>query len=282
VEPRREQHFLKDMSATTTTRDHYVHAKVPETITPWFWATKILMTATGEAISDAMNQQLGPAIALPIMLILLAVTLRWQFRQDRYRTGPYWSVVAAVSIFGTSAADAFHVGIGMPYWSTTLMYAVVVTVIFVLWHRSEGTLDIHSIVNRRRERFYWFTVLGSFALGTATGDWTAVDLHIDYLPSFLLFGVIILIPLVLWRRGVNAVFTFWFAYTITRPFGASWADYSDMPINQAGLNLGQIPTSIYLAVITVALVAYMHARRIGYHDDVPVTAPNAAADAVVS
>jgi uncharacterized membrane-anchored protein len=257
------------MSATRA--DTYVHAKVPETITPWFWATKILMTATGEAISDAMNQQLGPAISVPIMLILLAVTLRWQMRQERYQTAPYWSVVAAVSIFGTSAADAFHVGIGMPYWSTTLMYALIVTVIFLLWHRSEGTLDIHSIVNRRRERFYWLTVLGSFALGTASGDWTAVDLHLAYLPSFLIFGALILIPLVLWRRGVNAVFTFWFAYTLTRPFGASWADYSDMPIHQAGLNLGQIPTAIYLGLVTAALIGYMHARRIGYHDDVVIS-----------
>ncbi|HTU28419.1 MAG TPA: hypothetical protein VMF07_03495 [Solirubrobacteraceae bacterium] len=262
------------MSATRA--DRYVHAKVPEDITPWFWATKIAMTATGEAISDAMNQQLGPAIAVPIMLILLAVTLRWQMRQDRYRTLPYWSVVAAVSIFGTSAADAFHVGIGMPYWSTTLMYGVIVTAIFIFWYRHEGTLNIHSIVNRRRERYYWLTVLGSFALGTATGDFTATGLHLDYLGSFLVFGAVILIPLVLWRRGVNPVFTFWFAYTITRPFGASWADYSDMPIHQAGLNLGQIPTAIYLGLITAALVAYMQARRIGYHDDIVVPAAEVA------
>jgi uncharacterized membrane-anchored protein len=267
--------------STTTTRRHYVHAKVPETITPWFWATKILMTATGEAISDAMNQQLGPAISVPIMIILIIAALRWQLPQDRYRTLPYWSVVGAVSIFGTSAADSFHVGLGWSYAVTSPMFALILAITFVYWHRSEGTLSIHSIINRRRERLYWFTVLATFALGTAAGDLTAVVLHLDYLPSFLLFGVIILIPLVLWRRGVNAVFTFWFAYTITRPFGASWADYSDFPIHQGGLNLGQIPTSIYLGLITIALVGYMHARRIGYHDDVPVTAAEPA-DAVVS
>ena len=240
----------------------YEHTKVPE-ITPWFWATKILMTATGEAISDAMNQQLGPAISVPIMIILMIVTLRWQMRQDRYHTLPYWSVVAAVSIFGTSAADSFHVGLGWSYAVTTPMFAVILAITFVYWYRSEGTLSIHSIINRRREKLYWFSVLATFALGTALGDLTATTLHLDYLPSFLLFGVIILIPLALYRRGVNAVFTFWFAYTITRPFGASWADYSDMPINQAGLNLGQIPTAIYLGLISLALVACMHARRVG-------------------
>ena len=248
-----------------TTRIHgSPHTKVPE-ITPWFWATKILMTATGEAISDAMNQQLGPAIAVPIMAILMGVTLRWQLRQDRYRTLPYWSVVGAVAIFGTSAADGFHVGLGWSYAVTSAMYAVVLAVVFGLWHRSEGTLSIHSVLTRRREWFYWVTVLATFALGTALGDFTATILHLDYLPSFLLFGVLILVPLVLYRRtSLSAVFTFWFAYTLTRPFGASWADYSDMPTGQAGLGLGQIPTAIYLGLISCALIVWMQARRVGH------------------
>jgi uncharacterized membrane-anchored protein len=249
------------MSATRPRHDELT--KVPE-ITAWFWAAKIVLTATGEAISDAMNQQLGPAISVPIMITLMVVTLRWQLRQDRYRTLPYWSVVGAVAVFGTSAADSFHVGLGWSYAVTSPMFAIILAITFTYWHRSEGTLSIHSIINRRRERLYWFTVLATFALGTALGDLTATVLHLDYLPSFLLFGVIILIPLALYRQGVNAVFTFWFAYTITRPFGASWADYSDMPINQAGLNLGQIPTAIYLGLISLTLVALMEIRRVGY------------------
>jgi uncharacterized membrane-anchored protein len=265
---------------TTRTERQFDHTKVPE-ITPWFWATKILMTATGEAISDAMNQQLGPAIAVPLMIILMVVTLRWQFHQDRYRTLPYWSVVGAVAVFGTSAADGFHVGLGWAYTVTSGMYAVILAAVFIYWYRSEGTLSIHSIFTRSRERIYWVTVLATFALGTAAGDLTATVLHLDYLPSFLLFGAIILIPLVLYRRAVNAVFTFWFAYTITRPFGASWADYSDMPINQAGLNLGQIPTAIYLGLISLALIALMEIRRVGYPPSrvvapAPQTAPGRA------
>jgi len=163
---------MEPMSATRSQREH---TKVPE-ITPWFWASKITMTAMGEAISDAMNQQLGPAIAVPIMLIALIFALRWQYRQDRYRTLPYWSVVAAVSVFGTSAADSFHVGLGWPYTVTAAMFAVVLACVFVYWYRSEGTLSIHSIDNRRRENLYWLTVLATFALGTALGDFTATNL----------------------------------------------------------------------------------------------------------
>jgi len=240
------------------------HTKVPE-ITPWFWASKIAMTAMGEAISDAMNQQLGPAIAVPIMLIGVILALRWQYRQDRYRTLPYWSVVAGISVFGTSAADAFHVGLGWPYTISMSFYAVILAGIFIYWYRSEGTLSIHSIYNRRRENLYWLTVFATFALGTAAGDFTATSIGLSYFPSFLLFGAVILIPLVLrYGLGVNAIFCFWFAYTITRPFGASWADYSDMPIHQGGLNLGQIPTAIYLGVIVVGLVWYMASRQVGF------------------
>jgi uncharacterized membrane-anchored protein len=239
------------------------HTKVPE-ITPWFWASKILMTATGEAISDAMNQQLGPAIAVPIMLIAVVFALRWQYNQERYRTLPYWSVVAAISVFGTSAADAFHVGLGWPYTVSASFYAVILAIIFMYWYRTEGTLSIHSIFNRRRENLYWLTVFATFALGTALGDFTATNLGLSYFPSFLLFGGIITVPLVLrYGLGVNAIFCFWFAYTITRPFGASWADYSDMPIHQGGLNLGQIPTAIYLGVISIGLVWYMMSNQIG-------------------
>lgn len=240
-----------------------IRTKVPE-ITPWFWASKIAMTAMGEAISDALNQQLGPAIAVPIMLIVMALALRWQYRQERYRTLPYWSVVAAISVFGTSAADGFHVGLGWPYTLSMSLYAVILASIFICWYHSEGTLSIHSIFNRRRENFYWLTVFATFALGTAAGDFTATSLGLSYFPSFLLFGGIILVPLALrYGLGINAIFCFWFAYTITRPFGASWADFSDMPIHQGGLDLGQIPTAIYLGVIVLGLVWYMANRQIG-------------------
>lgn len=167
-------------------------------------------------------------------------------------------------MFGTSAADSFHVGLGWPHWLSSGSYSVVLACIFVYWYRCEGTLSIHSIVNPRRERLCWLTVLAPFALGTAVGDFTATNLGLSYFPSFVLFGVIILIPLGLrYRLGVNRIFCFWFAYTITRPFGASWADWNDQV--SGGLNLGQILTAIYLGTIALGLVLYTSSRRIGRH-----------------
>ena len=49
--------------------------KVPE-ILAVFWLTKVATTAMGETTSDWMNGFLGPAIAIPLMLIALVWTLR--------------------------------------------------------------------------------------------------------------------------------------------------------------------------------------------------------------
>jgi uncharacterized membrane-anchored protein len=101
-----------------------------------------------------------------------------------------------VAIFGTMAADGLKDGAGLSYAVTTPFFALVVAIIFWRWHRSEGTLDIHSITTRRRESFYWAAVLATFALGTAAGDLTAIRLDWGFLPSAILFGAIIAVPMV--------------------------------------------------------------------------------------
>ena len=98
-------------------------------------------------------------------------------------------------------------------------------VTFAAWYRAEGTLDIHSIVTRRREVFYWLAVVFTFAMGTALGDLFATTFHLGYLASAFLFAALICVPLIAWRLGASPVLTFWVAYILTRPVGASFADY---------------------------------------------------------
>ena len=90
---------------------------------------------------------------------------------------------------------------GLSYAVTTPFYAVVVAVLFAVWHRREGTLSIHSITTARREQLYWLTVLATFALGTAAGDLTGLTLHLGFLASGVLFTAAIAVPLVAWRLG---------------------------------------------------------------------------------
>jgi uncharacterized membrane-anchored protein len=228
--------------------------KVP-VIIAFFWLTKVATTAMGESTSDSLNGLLGPAVAVPLMLIGLVWSLRRQFRRDHYDAWTYWTVVVMVAIFGTSAADALHVGLGIPYTVSTAFYAIVLAVIFCVWHRVEGTLSIHSIYTKRREAFYWATVLATFALGTASGDMTATTLHIGYLGSGLMFLGLIAIPWVAHRYlGMNEVFAFWMAYVLTRPLGASFADWMAVEPSRGGLGIGAGGSALILAALVILAI----------------------------
>jgi uncharacterized membrane-anchored protein len=261
----------QDMRAGLSPRAHAARsaiAKVPE-ITAVFWVVKILTTAMGESTSDFLNQELGPPIAVPIMLIVLGVALRLQLKAPRYVAWRYWLVVVAVAVFGTSAADALHVVLGIPYLISTSFYLVVLAVVLAAWYASEKTLSIHSIYTRRRESFYWATVLATFALGTAAGDMTATTLHLGYLASGLMFTAWILVPAVAYLRfGVNEVLTFWFAYILTRPLGASFADWMAVAHGSGGLGLTTGPVAVTLAITIVAFVGYLSMSRTDGEDEV--------------
>lgn len=236
-------------------------AKVPQ-ITVFFWVIKILTTAGGEATSDYLalgSKVVGGAVEVGLVLIGLA----WQFRTRRYRAASYWFLAYAIAIFGTGVSDTLHLEIGIPYAGTTALWAVVLGAIFVCWYRSERTLSIHSITSRRREMFYWAAVFGTFALGTALGDFTASTLGLGYLASGLVFTGIILMPALAWRRlELNSVVAFWSAYVVTRPLGASFADSISKPRELSGINFGDGPTALVMLAAVVVLVAYLAAGRV--------------------
>jgi uncharacterized membrane-anchored protein len=230
-------------------------AKVPE-ITLLFWVIKILTTGMGEGMSDAMGQRSVP-IAGAIGVLGFVFALRWQLRAREYRAPVYWFAVMMVAVFGTMVADGIKDGLGLSYAITTPFFAAIVAAVFFRWYRSEGTLSIHSITTVRRERFYWAAVLATFALGTAAGDLTAMTLNLGFFPSAVLFGVLITLPGLAWWRGrLNPIAAFWIAYVLTRPLGASFADWFSKPHPQSGLGLGDATVSLIALAVFVALVAY--------------------------
>jgi uncharacterized membrane-anchored protein len=237
-----------------------VAAKVPEVIL-LFWVVKILTTAGGEATSDYLKTY-GNIGGGGTEVLVIVVGLLLQFATRRYRAFAYWFLAYAIAITGTGVADFLHLDVHIPYAGTTLLWALILAVIFWLWQRSEGTLSIHSITTQRREGFYWATVFATFALGTALGDFTATSLNLGYLASGILFGVIILIPaLARWRLGLGSIAAFWMSYVVTRPLGASFADYISKPHNLSGINFGDGPTAIVFAVAVFILVSYLALAR---------------------
>jgi uncharacterized membrane-anchored protein len=237
-----------------------VAAKVPEIIFI-FWVVKILTTAGGEAASDyfkTWGNIKGGSTEVGLFIIALVV----QFSTRRYRAFAYWFLAFAIAIFGTGVSDFLHLDVKIPYAGTTLLWAIVLIAVFWTWHHNEGTLSIHSITTQRREAYYWATVFATFALGTALGDFTATSLGLGYLASGILFGVVILIPaLAWWKLGLNGIAAFWMAYVVTRPLGASFADYISKPRNLSGIGFGDGPTAVVFAVAVFILVAYLAVAR---------------------
>ncbi|MFE9448166.1 hypothetical protein [Streptomyces sp. NPDC006739] len=234
--------------------------KVPE-VTVYFWIIKVLTTGMGETASDFLAHLLGPIPAVGLGGVGLVAALALQFAVRRYVAWIYWTAIVMVSVFGTMAADVLHVGLGVPYTLSTPLFLVALAAVFALWYASERTLSIHSIRTRRRETFYWAAVLATFALGTAAGDLTAT-IGLGYLGSAVLFAVAICVPALTHRFGIlGAVPAFWIAYVITRPLGASIADWMALPARRGGLDWGLGPVTLSWTVAILGFVAYLAVSR---------------------
>ena len=239
----------------------HVLSKVPE-ITVAFWLIKILTTGMGETASDFLAHTIGPLVSVPLGFLGLAIAFVIQMRARTYVAWKYWLAVVMVSVFGTMAADILHVGIGIPYVVSTTVFAIALAVILWRWRAHEGTLSIHSIHTKPRELFYWATVLVTFALGTAAGDMTAVTFGWGYLTSGLIFAALFAVPLVAQTRfGAPEVATFWTAYILTRPLGASFADWLALPPERGGIGLGTGFVTVLWGAAIVVLVALLAVTR---------------------
>ena len=242
--------------------------KVPE-VTLYFWVIKIMATTVGETFADFLNTHLnlGLTNTSVVMSALLVAALGAQFRYRRYVPPVYWLAVVLISVVGTLITDNLTDNFGISLVTTTIAFAVALTITFIAWFASERTLSIHTIVTSRREGFYWLAILFTFALGTAAGDLTAERMSVGYWQSALLFGSLIaIITVAHYRFKLNAVLAFWAAYVLTRPLGASLGDYLSQPTTDGGLGIGTVGTSaIFLATI-LSLVAYLTVTR---RDELP-------------
>ena len=236
--------------------------KVPE-VTIWFWFIKVLCTTVGESFADWINMTLGVGLINTSLIFtaVLAGVLGWQLSTKRYVPFVYWLTVVVLSVTGTLYTDILTDSQGVPLAVSSAVFAVVLAVVFGIWYARERTLSIHSIVTRPRELFYWLAVLVTFALGTATGDWT-LELT-GWTP-----GVSVLLPLGLiaaivlaWRLGASAVLSFWLAYILTRPLGANLGDWFASPGSDGGLGLGTAVTSVIFLVAILGTVLHLARSR---------------------
>ncbi|MCW2967392.1 MAG: hypothetical protein JWM71_1164, partial [Solirubrobacteraceae bacterium] len=225
------------------------------------WLIKIMCTTVGETAADYLNDNLGFGLTNTTYIAgaLLVVLLIAQFRLRRYVPTVYWAVVVVISVFGTLITDNLSDGYNVPLTTSTPIFAAVLAIVFAVWWGVERTLSIHSIITSRREAFYWLAILFTFALGTAAGDLVAEKADLGYAVSIAIFGgVIALVALAHYAFKLNAVLSFWLAYILTRPLGASIGDeMSQHSHKYGGLNLGTTGTSYIFLGCIAALVMYL-------------------------
>ena len=248
-----------DMTPTPTNTARVMLNKVPE-VTVFFWLIKILCTTVGESFADYINETLGFGLTNTTILfgVAFVVVLFFQFRLDRYVPAVYWLTVVLVSVFGTLVTDNLTDGHNVPLWFSTLLFSVLLALVFSIWYYRERTLSIHTIVTTPREAWYWTAVLVTFALGTAVGDWTIELTGWGPGQSVLLPLALILTILATWRLGwTGPVLSFWIAYILTRPLGANIGDYLASPKDEGGLGLGTLGTSVVFLGAILATVVYL-------------------------
>jgi uncharacterized membrane-anchored protein len=237
--------------------------KVPE-VTLYFWIIKVLCTTVGESLADYINETLGFGLTNTTLLFsaMLIAVLIAQFRLRRYVPGVYWLAVVLISVVGTLLTDQLTDGQGVPLWISTTVFSVLLAVVFAIWYARERTLSIHSIITRPREAFYWLTVLVTFALGTAVGDWTLELTGWGPGPSVLLPAGLIAAVFAARKLGAGPVLTFWLAYILTRPLGANIGDYLGSSHDEGGLGLGTLGTSVlFLGTILVVVIFLTKTRK---------------------
>ncbi|WP_299727007.1 hypothetical protein [Devosia sp.] len=233
--------------------------RVPR-VTVDFWLIKLMAVTVGETAADflALNMGIGLQTTTIIMMVVLAVAIGLQFSRKRYVPWTYWLAVVLVSVVGTLITDNLVDTFGIPLETTTIGCTILLVLTFGAWYASEKTLSIHTIVTTRREIFYWLAILFTFALGTAVGDYVAETLGLGYLATGGLFAAVIaLIAVTHFVLKADAILTFWLAYILTRPLGASFGDLLSQPMEYGGLGLGTIITSVIFLAVIAALVIYM-------------------------
>jgi len=243
--------------------------KVPE-VTAFFWIIKVLATTVGETFADYLNVTLGFGLngTSLVTVVALVIALIFQFRSTRYRPALYWLVVVLISITGTLFTDNLTDNLGISLITSSIIFSIMLAIVFVVWHRTEPSLSIHSIYTPRREAFYWSAILFTFALGTATGDLFAERLGLGYGLSLIIFAAVILVIALAWRsKFLNPVLSFWAIYVLTRPLGASIGDLLSQSKKDGGIGLGTTTTSAIFLTIILVLVVYLTRSR---KDSIPL------------
>ena len=219
-----------------------------------YWVIKIASTTLGETGADmfSMTFDLGYGTTIVIFLALFFLLLGIKLSLKKYEPVSYWLVFTATAIVGTAISDFIDRTLGLGYAVGSAILMAMLSLILLFWHKNEKSINVEYITTSKLEMFYWIAFLVANTLGTAAGDFLADDLQIGFETSALLISAsLVIVALLHFFTQISGTLLFWLAFVLTRPFGATFGDLLTKPLENGGLNLGTIGSSVFFAVILV-------------------------------
>ena len=229
-----------------------------------FWVIKIFSTTVGETAADyvSVNLNLGLVLTAILMGAITIGATFWNFKQKKYFPPAYWLLIVMMSIEGTLITDLLVDQLNVSLLILDIGFTIAMGLLFYFWYKKEHTLSIHSINNDKREIFYWWIVLTTFALGTGVGDTISEYLNFGYLNSLILFGSIFILAGVLYYfKIISGVLAFWVAFIVTRPIGASLGDLFIQSPKDGGLGISVGIINIIFFIVIIASVIYLTTQQ---------------------
>ena len=217
-----------------------------------YWLIKIASTTLGETGADMFSMTMGIGYGTTILIFLAAflLLLCTKLALRRYSQLSYWAVFTASAILGTVISDFIDRSLGLGYAMGSALLSGLLVLTLLAWYLKERSLSVERIETGGAELFYWFAFLIANTLGTAAGDYLSDELAVGLMWSAaLIAGLLALTALGHYFTKVSAVFLFWVAFVLTRPFGATFGDFLTKPAARGGLDLGTYGASAFFAVL---------------------------------
>ena len=234
-------------------------------VTFTFWVLKICATTLGETAGDLVSMTLGIGYGISsiILICIFLLSLLLQLLSKKFHPLIFWTVILTTSTAGTTISDFMDRTLGLGYATGATILFCLLILVLITWLISEKSLSVKSIHSRRTETFYWIAILVSNTLGTALGDYLADDSGLGFLGGASLIGSTIAAIAILYRfTNVNRILLFWFAFILTRPFGATLGDLLTKSHEKGGLGFGTIVSSaILFTILILVLLSSMRSHR---------------------
>ena len=223
-----------------------------------YWIIKIASTTLGETGADmfSMTFNLGYADTILMFLGLFLIFLVVKLLLKGYHPLAYWLTFTASAIAGTAMSDFIDRTLKLGYTKGSFVLIVLLLISLAVWYKREKSINVEYITKPHVEIYYWIAFLFANTLGTAAGDFVADDLGLGFMHgAFLFTGLLVILALLHYFTKVNKTLLFWFAFVLTRPFGATFGDFLTKPVSHGGLNLGTVGSSLFFCIILVFAIA---------------------------